>query len=351
MIHATPSDAPIQCEPRPSCWLCGSLGQVAYTTLRDTVFGVPGTWQMRGCQNCGLLWLDPRPLNTELPRVYRAYYTHTTTVPGNPRLASMRQTIQRQIWSDLLGYPRHPLSAGYRLIIKMLHFFPGVSDSAILEAMGVHADWGTDLLDVGCGNGRYLAQMRILGWEVTGVEVDPAAADRARAAFGLTVHTGTLFDGEFPPESFDVVTISHVIEHVDDPLGLLRECCRVLRPGGRVVITTPNSASLGHRWFGAVWRGLEPPRHLTIFSPRALDQIVRQAGFQRVKLQTSGRLARSIYAASKINQARLRDLEPPNDRNVWVKLQRYLFQFNEEFLRLFLVDVGEEIFYIGAKPL
>ncbi len=347
----TTDNDPILCEAQPDCSLCGAVGQTVYTALSDTVFGVPGAWQMRKCHACELLWLDPRPLKTELSRVYRTYYTHTTNVPGNPRLASMRQTIRRQIWSNLLGYPPHPLPAGYRIVIKMLQFVPGVSDSAVLEAMGVHATWGTDLLDVGCGNGRYLAQMRTLGWDATGVEVDPTAAAQARAAHGVTVHTGTLFDVKFPPDSFDVVTISHVIEHVDDPPGLLRECFRILRPGGRVVMTTPNILSLGHRWFGSAWRGLEPPRHLILFSPRTLAQIARRAGFHQVKLQTSGRLARSIYAASKINQARLRGVAPPDERNLWVKLQRYLFQFSEELLRLFLVDVGEEIFYIGVKPL
>jgi len=350
-LSATSDDDRIRCEAQPACSLCGTIGQTIYAALSDTVFGVPGAWQMRKCRTCGLLWLDPRPLNTELPRVYRTYYTHTTTIPGNPRLARIRQTIRYQIWSDLLDYPRHPLPAGYRIVIRMLQFVPGVSDSAILEAMGVHANWGTDLLDVGCGNGRYLAQMRTLGWEVTGVEVDPAAAAQARAAFGLKVQTGTLFDAGFPPDSFDVVTISHVIEHVDDPLRLLHECFRVLRPGGRVVITTPNITSLGHRWFGSAWRGLEPPRHLILFSPRALDQLVGKAGFQRVELQTSGRLARSIYAASKISQARMRGVASSDERNIWAKLQRYLFQFSEELLRLFLVDVGEEIFYIGVKPL
>ncbi len=351
MIGATPDDVPILCESQPTCWLCGRSGQITYTTLNDTVFGVPGTWQMRGCQSCGLLWLDPRPVQTELPRLYHVYYTHTTPGPGNQRLASICQAIWRQIWSDLLGYPPAQLPIMYRIAIRMLQLIPAVSDSAILEVMGVHATWGTHLLDVGCGNGRYLAQMRALGWAVTGVEVDPIAAAQARTHFGLTVHTGTLNDVGFPPNSFDVVTISHVIEHVDDPLGLLRESLRVLRPGGRVVITTPNSVSLGHRWFGAAWRGLEPPRHLMIFSPHALDRLVRQTGFQRVKLQTSGRLARSIYAASRINQARVRGIAPPDDKKIRVKLQRYLFQSVEEFGRLLLNDIGEEIFYIGVKPL
>ncbi len=350
MIGATPNDATILCESQPTCRLCGTPGHITYMTLSDTVFGVPGTWQMRGCRSCGLLWLDPRPLPAELPKLYHVYYTHTPPVPGNRRLTSICQTILHQIWSDLLAYPPAQLPIIYRIAIRMLQFIPLVRDSAILEAMGVHATWGSHLLDVGCGNGRYLAQMRALGWNVTGVEVDPAAAAQAHTHFGLTVHIGTLSDVKFPPNSFDVVTMSHVIEHVDDPPGLLRECWRILRPGGRVVITTPNSASLGHRWFGAAWRGLEPPRHLTIFSPRALDQIVRQAGFQRVKLQTTGRLARSIYAASKINQARVRGIEPPDERKIQVKLQRYLFQGVEEFGRLWLNDIGEEIYCVGVKP-
>jgi 2-polyprenyl-3-methyl-5-hydroxy-6-metoxy-1,4-benzoquinol methylase len=78
---------------------------------------------------------------------------------------------------------------------------------------------------------------------------------------------------------FDVITLSHVIEHVHDVGGTLRACHRLLKPGGRLWLETPNVAALGHKVFGVNWRGLEAPRHLVLFSAPALKQLLQDAGF------------------------------------------------------------------------
>src|SRR5208283_4697550 len=113
----------------------------------------------------------------------------------------------------------------------------------------------------GCGDGRFLALMRDAGWDVYGIEPDPVAAKVAQRELGTSVTVGALEDAGFPDEAFDAVTLSHVIEHVHDPVALLAECRRVLKPDGSVVIVTPNIRSLGHQKFQSLWRGLEPPRH------------------------------------------------------------------------------------------
>jgi SAM-dependent methyltransferase len=86
----------------------------------------------------------------------------------------------------------------------------------------------------------------------------------------------------YPADSFDAVIMSHVIEHVPHPRELLTECARVLKPGGRLVMLTPNAESFGLDYYGRCWRGLEPPRHLQIFSQLALEQIAKQAGLNVV---------------------------------------------------------------------
>jgi len=133
------------------------------------------------------------------------------------------------------------------------------------------------LLDIGCGDGSFLALMRDLGWKVVGLEPDPVAAKGARERFLIPVVEDTLEDARLPHRSFDVITLNHVIEHVYDPVSFLKECRRVIKPGGRVVITTPNFSSLGHTIFKRFWRALDAPRHLYLFEAASLQKCVAQS--------------------------------------------------------------------------
>src|SRR5207237_8067181 len=120
-------------------------------------------------------------------------------------------------------------------------------------------------LEFGCGGVQFMSRRAEAGWNVGGIEPDPKAVQALRARKGFDVRASLADFGE-GAEAFDVVTMSHVIEHVTDPIGTLRSLRRILRPGGLLLITTPNAASLGSRVFGKYWRGLEPPRHLNVFT-------------------------------------------------------------------------------------
>jgi SAM-dependent methyltransferase len=93
--------------------------------------------------------------------------------------------------------------------------------------------------------------------------------------------------------------MSHFVEHIHEPLQLLRECHRILTPGGRLLILTPNAASWGHRKFARCWRGLEPPRHLHLFSPPSLRRLLTLAGFKEMAVTTTMRNAGKILRLSR----------------------------------------------------
>jgi 2-polyprenyl-3-methyl-5-hydroxy-6-metoxy-1,4-benzoquinol methylase len=139
-------------------------------------------------------------------------------------------------------------------------------------------------LDVGCGEGRTVEALASLGWDAEGVDFDAEAVEHA-VARGLRVRLGTLEEQSYPGSHFDAIGLSHVLEHVPDPLATLKECRRLLSSRGRLVLTTPNALSLGHRRFGPDWRGLEPPRHLQVFTPGALRALVARAGLIEESLQ------------------------------------------------------------------
>jgi len=202
------------------------------------------------------------------------------------------------------------------------------------------------LLDLGCGNGRFLALMRDAGWEVRGIEPDPAAAKVAQEQFGIPVIVGTLEDAELPGESFDAITLSHVIEHVHDPIALLSECRRVLKPEGRAVIVTPNIRSLGHQKFGSSWRGLEPPRHLLIFSLTALRVCCEMADLRVQILRTSARAAGLVWQESEMIKRRKESSSL--DRALPSRLRSLFFNLHEDGLCRASEEVGEEILLIAG---
>jgi SAM-dependent methyltransferase len=123
--------------------------------------------------------------------------------------------------------------------------------------------------------------MEGLGWRAQGLDPDSAALAGAREA-GLSVTQGTLADLDAPEHAgaFYAITLSHVIEHLHDPAADMRRAHRLLRPGGLLWIATPNLEALGHRRFGRDWLGLDPPRHLVLFTRASLERLLRSAGFE-----------------------------------------------------------------------
>jgi SAM-dependent methyltransferase len=144
------------------------------------------------------------------------------------------------------------------------------------------------LLDFGCGSGTFLYRMHREGWQVTGLDFSAAVIARIRTAPGLAVLTGTLPHPALRPASFDCVTMRQALEHVPDPLGLLREAYRLLVPGGQLLVGVPNLDSWPYRWFGNSWFGLELPRHLTHFTPATLVKMLERADFRVGKVRMRG---------------------------------------------------------------
>lgn len=146
------------------------------------------------------------------------------------------------------------------------------------------------LLDVGAGVGELLMVARAAGWEAVGVDVDPAVVAHARER-GLDVRLGELKPLALPAGSFDLATLWNVIDFVPDPVSLLAECRRVLRPGGRIFVRTPNVPF--QREGARVTRGLsilglgrfvhDRPRWLGVFNACNFDAATLRVALQRAR--------------------------------------------------------------------
>jgi 2-polyprenyl-3-methyl-5-hydroxy-6-metoxy-1,4-benzoquinol methylase len=124
--------------------------------------------------------------------------------------------------------------------------------------------------------------MTDLGWQVTGLDLAEHIVRTVQDNLGCDAVAGTLPHPSLAPASFDVVTMWQSLEHVHQPLAILREALRVLVPGGIAIVAVPNFAGASARWFGPNWFGLDLPRHLTHFTPATLAAMLQAAGF-RVK--------------------------------------------------------------------
>lgn len=353
----------IRSAPCARCYICGTEGLDLYRDLTDRINHAPGVWSISRCPNpdCGVLWLNPMPLEEDIDRAYVTYYTHGEEAPepgeelrrhiddfgqhGVMRrllpLRKLRNSLRRGFLASAYGYsdgvPRWARFASRGLYLQPLW----VRDLARWVAYLDFVPQGR-LLDVGCGNGRFVEDMQTLGWKAEGVEVDPRAACEARRR-GLQVRNGKLTEIHFEDGCFDAVVINHVLEHVHDPVRLLEECHRILRPGGALRVFVPNAGGLGHRQFRRNWGGLDPPRHLYHFTVSALGELGERAGF-RVRLRASSAVDRYLYHASFALAAEGRA------RDSFLSVARlYAIDFRDTLGGLFGREWGEEIALLGEK--
>lgn len=225
-----------------SCNLCGS------TETRP--FCPENGRSLVQCQQCGLVYVSPRPDPQELYALYGESYFHNDdsgTVGYTDYIkdeANIRRTFQRRL--------------------KRVERFatPG------------------RLLDVGCAAGFFLSEAQARGWEPSGLDVSGFAANYTRDRFGIPAQQGSLLELDYPDASFDLVTMWDVIEHVPDPAAHLARIARLLPPGGHFALATPDVASLPAKFTGKRWVGYKlQEEHVYYFSAATLGAMLDQAGF------------------------------------------------------------------------
>lgn len=227
-----------------ACPLCGATPLPVSLEGCDPRFPRPERFRVAWCARCGIASTHPRP--TDLRASYPDAYDPYQPDAGTQAQSRVRRTL---IEAERRLSPSLSLSGR-----------PG------------------RILDVGCGNGAYLASLATCGFDVLGVEISPRAAGLVRGR-GLPVLVGDFLEVPLPAGAFDVVAMNHYLEHSPDPRASLRRARAVLREGGRLVVGVPNFASWARRAFGEDWSDLELPRHLFHFTPKGLGRLVQECGF------------------------------------------------------------------------
>lgn len=209
-------------------------------------------------------------------------------------------TFINEVVNDNSGFPaEYDVKVAALLGAKAENDFERVEEK--LRAAGIPEHSGRSLLDVGCGIGNFLQQAQRAGWRVAGLDLSPSVAAYAREQRGLDVKSGSIESTtSFPPASFDVITMFGVIEHLANPDASAKECARLLRPGGVLILQTPSEDGLMRRvgrflyWvtgglvsFQVVQLYQMGGGHSLCFNRRSMRRLLTRCGFDLLSLEHS----------------------------------------------------------------
>jgi len=329
------------------CILCGSAGHVLHEQVTDRLAQTPGSWSLYECENsqCGLIWIAPPPSKETLELAYKSYYTHKP-LRERGRIRRFYERCKIGYLVSHFGYPNQLasfLEISIGLMLALLPHRRAAFDSSILWLPWVS---GGKVLEVGCANGDRLALLKSLGWKTFGIEPDPQSA-RIASERGLDIITGILEPGKLPADSFDAIILSHVIEHLNNPVEAVKEFHRLLKPGGRLVLLTPNTKSFGHRKYGLNWLHLDPPRHLYLFNVTNIRLMLKSSGFSNIDAKTSLRDANWTLAGSRA--LKIRNEYEIGNLPVREKILGLLMLYHEWLKLMTNKLVGEDLLVIGQK--
>lgn len=231
------------------CPVCASTELRAVLQVKDyTVSGERFT--VTECNSCTLRFTQDVPDAITIAPYYKSenYISHTNTVKG--------------LVNRLYHFVRKRTLIGKR---RLLTRVTGLSQG--------------NLLDMGSGTGAFLGEMKSNGWSTTGLEPDPDARKVAKETYGIELSKLELLSS-LPANSFDAITLWHVLEHVHQLGDTLRQLKAVLKNTGKLIIAVPNYTAIDESIYKEHWAAYDVPRHLYHFSPQSIKELMEKNGLK-----------------------------------------------------------------------
>ncbi|PIU83510.1 MAG: hypothetical protein COS68_03655 [Elusimicrobia bacterium CG06_land_8_20_14_3_00_38_11] len=256
------------------CNLCGS-NDLKILFIKSSV-------NLIKCKSCGLVFIDPLPTLADLKKYYTdKYYFATDSVTG--------------------GYDNY--FADKENLIRTF--------TKRISVIENYAKPGK-MLDVGCAFGFSLLAAKKRGWDTSGIELSDFASDIARKQ-GLNVFTGTIDRTPFQDGYYDCITMWDLLEHTIDPKREMLEANKLMKNGGILAISTPDVSSFLERITGSHWLGYQSPRqHLFYFSPKSISHLLKNAGFEVIKIFHIGKFCSLSFVVQRLKHYNLTLAKPLN---------------------------------------
>ncbi len=257
--------------------VCNVCGSGSSSVWKDAARGFyTGTWRLVRCEQCGLIYMSPRPTQQSIMQYYSDTMYGGVWGKDKDQLGSFRDKLVRMVAEECYGYRRANVrqSSLKGMLRKMIaHPFRHK-----LCRIPPHRSSGR-LLDIGSGSARDLTLAKEFGWKTYGLEISEMAVAQGEQA-GHNMFLGSLEQANYPNDFFHAVTMFDVVEHLHNPRRTLSEVYRILAPGGFLLLRTPDVKSAQARLFGNKWWPLNHlPHHLYFFSASTMERLLKDLGF------------------------------------------------------------------------
>ena len=234
------------------------------------------------CRDCNHGFLSPVINSSELHLAYHGYYTQSTANLENPSNSSIDNFSKFTAFYEYSYKGSSDQKGKYIFWIAcLIPFARFYLKRAVRFLPKPSKNSRPKLLDVGCGRGDFLIRAQYCGYDCFGIDFDSATINIANSR-GVSASVAEIHDLPLDVQ-YDAIVLSHVVEHVSDPVRLLGDIFKRLKPGGYFYISTPNLDSAGRLTFGKSWRGIDFPRHLQYFNVSNLKLLLNRSGFERVE--------------------------------------------------------------------
>ncbi len=262
-----------------SCNVCGADDYQALSSVKE--------WNIGKCTRCGLIYLNPAP-----------FFAPTSEFSEMSKGFQYTRYMHEKITPKIMAHENHQFSSQLREISQLTgQTFPTMR-----------------YLEVGCGSGASVQAATDLGWEATGIDIDPELIGAGRSQMKADLRCVPLLESRLKENSFHFIRLRDVIEHLPDPYESLLEIKRLLRPGGIALFVTPNEGGLVNRVrlsFGGkremiAWG--EPPHHIHGFTPVTLQRILQRAGFKILSMKTTTPVDPGYVTSNNMRSVSRRDL-------------------------------------------
>lgn len=236
------------------CNLCNSNETKLLFKVKDRLHRIDECeFRLVKCTQCGLVYINPQPTAEELVKYYPDEYAPYNTV-------------------EILKYG--PMARWFKSVVCKKKYDTGQENKVLDQTVKKY-------LDFGCGGGDLMAhaQKNHPNWIIEGLDNNEFACQQARAK-GFITHYGSVEKIELPKSYYDIINVSHVIEHLADPMSILLRLKDLMKTGGEILVSTPNFDSWAARAFKTYWYATDAPRHLFLFTPATLQKMLNKVGFQ-----------------------------------------------------------------------